>query len=153
VEIPPDAKAGIGHARLGTSGTLGVEDAQPLMIEEMAFAHNGTVRHHKMLAKKWGVDTITDNDSEVLGRLFRLFGYDAGEAVEELQKHQGYAPHAWIAGAGRRIWLASFGQPLHYLRIGNARYACSWPFTDSKEVAFGSVLVWDVGAAGISGGT
>jgi hypothetical protein len=115
VEIPPDAKAGIGHARLGTSGTLGVEDAQPLMIEEMAFAHNGTVRHHKMLAKKWGVDTITDNDSEVLGRLFRLFGYDAGEAVEELQKHQGYAPHAWIAGAGRRIWLASFGQPLHYL--------------------------------------
>jgi len=139
----PLATAGIGHARLATSGA-GIEDAQPLMIEDMVFAHNGTVYRHQEMAAAYGLQTTGGNDSEVLGRLFRLFGYDAEGALEEVRDHQGETPHAFIAAEGNRMWLGSFGQPLYIREECWARYACSWRFPGGIEVPKGEVLRWEL---------
>jgi len=136
-------EAGIGHARLATSGR-GVQDAQPLFIEYMVFAHNGTVYRHEELADRWVQRLKTGNDSEVLGHLFRLFGYDAEGAMEELREHQGDTPHAFVAAAGNHMWIASFGQPLYLRETPEARYACSWRFPDSREMASGTVTRWEI---------
>jgi asparagine synthetase B (glutamine-hydrolysing) len=140
LEVPPGARAGIAHARLATSDG----ESQPLLIEDMVFAHNGTVYRHEEVAAHWGLKLSTGNDSEVLGRLFRLFGYDASGAVEALKEHQDGIRHAFMAASGRKIWIASFGQPLYYRAGARGNYACSWRFQDSVELGFGSILVWSL---------
>lgn len=144
VEMVSGSIAGIGHARLSTSGRPGLDDAQPLLIDGMVFAHNGTVYQHEGLAYTHGMDLDSRNDSEVMGRVFQASGYDAQATVRELESHQGRRSHAWIAGVGRKLWLASFGQPLYYRLDPMTMYACSWRFPGCVEVATGSMLVWDL---------
>lgn len=139
IDFIPGSGAGIGHARLATSGT-DIADAQPLKLDGMVFAHNGTVYHHQELAERYNLTLTTGNDSEVLARLWRLHNYSFHKTLKALEEHQGRTPHAWIASVGKTIWIASFGQPLY---IGFST-ACSWRFPDSAALDDGAVMFWEV---------
>jgi glutamine phosphoribosylpyrophosphate amidotransferase len=146
VTLPPgDLAWGIGHARLTTSGR-GIENAQPLQVSDLVFAHNGTVYEPQVLAAVYGLPLIGANDSEALGRLFISSGYDAARTMEWLaEHHEGRnVPHAWVAALPTRMWLVAWGHPLHVTEAGKVRYISSWPFPGSSQLRAGTVLTWEV---------
>jgi asparagine synthetase B (glutamine-hydrolysing) len=142
VALPRDLAWGVGHARLTTCG-CGIENAQPLRIGDMVFAHNGTVYDHAGLARTHSLDLATGNDSEALGRLFVGFNYDAAATMDCLAAHQKKRTrHAFIAVLPTRMWVVAWGQPLHILERAGVRYASSWPFPDSRQLETGTILSW-----------
>jgi asparagine synthetase B (glutamine-hydrolysing) len=145
VELPKNLAWGVGHARLTTSGR-GIDNAQPLRVGDMVFAHNGTVYEHEELAAAYHLPLETGNDSETLARLFASFDHDAAQTMACLETFQGKrTPHSFIAAIPTRIWVVAFGQPLHVLEIGEVRYASSWPFPGSHQLTTGNVLRWHGG--------
>jgi glutamine phosphoribosylpyrophosphate amidotransferase len=140
--LPRNLAWGVGHARLTTSGR-GVDNAQPLRIGEMVFAHNGTVHGHEELAAACGLPLETSNDSEALGRLFASLNHDAAETMACLEAHQGKrTPHSFIAALSTQMWVVAWGQPLHVLETAGVRYVSSSPFPASHRLSAGSVLRW-----------
>ena len=146
VELPRNLAWGVGHARLTTSG-CGIENAQPLRIGDMVFAHNGTVYDHEGLARAHGFDLETVNDSEVLGRLFIHLDHDAAATMDCLAAYQKkLTAHAFIAALPKRMWVVAWGQPLHILELAGVGYISSWPFPASHQLSAGNVLSWVTGS-------
>lgn len=117
----------LAHARLATSGNGALEDAQPLHLGDLMFAHNGTVYSHRELASRWEFPLDTLNDSEALGRMFQITR-DPGNTMRYLEEHQGPTRHAWAAATLDQLWIASWGQPLWVRRQENLLLASSWRF-------------------------
>ena len=137
--------AAIAHARLATSGSTEPRDAQPFMLGDLIFAHNGTVYQHRELAAQHCLGLTTGNDSEALARLFLANKCDSERTYRALARHQTAGPHSWIAAYGRKMWIAVYGQPMYLLRSGPAsRYASSWRIPGSMEVLRGTVIEWNI---------
>jgi glutamine phosphoribosylpyrophosphate amidotransferase len=141
VQLPRNLVWGVGHARLTTSGRA-INDAQPLRIGDMVFAHNGTVYDHADLAAAYSLPLETGNDSEALARLFARFNHDAAETMARLAVHQKNTPHSFIAALPTQMWVVAWGQPLHVLETARARYVSSWPLPGSHQLSAGNVLSW-----------
>jgi len=139
-------KAAIAHARLATAGSTDPKDAQPIRVGDLVFAHNGTIYKHRDVADWLGIDLTTDNDSEILARLFLANDCNAQRTLQALDHYQtGRSPHAWIAARGRKMWIAAFGQPVYILKSGHAaRYASSWRLPEATELPSGTVLEWNI---------
>lgn len=52
----------IGHNRSATIGRIIVENAHPFQHKHITMVHNGTLRNHNSLAKKYGVEHGTDSE-------------------------------------------------------------------------------------------
>jgi asparagine synthetase B (glutamine-hydrolysing) len=142
IALPRNLAWGVGHARLTTSGR-GIDNAQPLRIGDMVFAHNGTVYRHEELAAAYSLPLETGNDSEVVGRLFIHLDYDAAATMDCLAAFQKkLIPHSFIAALPSRMWVVAWGQPLHVLELAGVRYVSSWPFPASHQLSIGNVLSW-----------
>ena len=140
--VDPAIRWGVAHSRLATSGNGGIKDAQPLQVQDMVFAHNGTVYAHERLAETHNLPLATGNDSEALAQLF-YFYRDPEEVRQILLAHQGQTPHAWIAATGRKMWLASWGQPLWVMEGHHGKAAASWRVPGARLMRSGEVLEWE----------
>jgi hypothetical protein len=139
--VPHGAAAGIVHNRLVTSGGA-LQDAQPIELPGMVFAHNGIIERHRGLAVKYGLKLRTENDSEALGALFQAARYHPENTWGALHSHQHDTPHAWIAASTTRMWVASWGQPLFFYQDHSSAYVSSWSFSGSERIPAGESRSW-----------
>ena len=73
VELP--GNYGVGHVRYCTAGTLSVESAQPLDIDQISLVHNGNLTNTEDLIKllnQYNILPSTNSDSELLLQVFDL---------------------------------------------------------------------------------
>lgn len=136
----------VGHARLATSGTLAEGDAHPLPLVQYplaVFAHNGTVYHPDVLARRYHVTCDVACDSLVLGQLWWQT-QQADTTWQTLVAHQGMTPHAWLAATATRLWWAAWGQPLHRRVTPEGTYLCSRRFDGSAPVRPFTHGTWEV---------
>lgn len=79
-----DVSVAIGHCRKASVGAVNEANAQPVIIKdengnpEFVLIHNGTIKNHEELAKKYipEVDTKDMTDSQIMARIFHKAGYD-----------------------------------------------------------------------------
>jgi len=64
---------GIAHARYSTTGSSSISNAQPIVVGDVACAHNGNLVNYKQIAKSFGDKLKTTADSEVIALLFKEF--------------------------------------------------------------------------------
>ena len=78
-----DVSIAIGHCRKASIGAVNEANAQPVIIKdengnpEFVLIHNGTIKNHEELAKKYipEVDVKDMTDSQVMARIFHKSGY------------------------------------------------------------------------------
>ena len=78
-----DVSVAIGHCRKASVGAVNEANAQPVIIKdengnpEFVLIHNGTIRNHDELAKKYvpELDTKDMTDSQIMARIFHKAGY------------------------------------------------------------------------------
>lgn len=78
-----DVNIAIGHCRKASVGAVNEANAQPVIIKdkngdpEFVLIHNGTIRNHDDLAKKYipEVDVKDMTDSQIMARIFHKAGY------------------------------------------------------------------------------
>jgi hypothetical protein len=78
-----DVSVAIGHCRKASVGAVNEANAQPVIIKdengnpEFVLIHNGTIRNHDELAKKYvpELDTKDMTDSQIMARIFYKAGY------------------------------------------------------------------------------
>lgn len=65
----------LGHSRLSIID-LDKEANQPMSFNDIDLVFNGEIYNYKELIKKYALPCVTASDSEVLIRLYQIFGYD-----------------------------------------------------------------------------
>lgn len=79
-----DVSVAIGHCRKASVGAINEANAQPVIINdengkpEFVLIHNGTIKNHEELAKKYipEVNIKDMTDSQIMARIFHKAGYD-----------------------------------------------------------------------------
>lgn len=130
LDLAGDALALIGHARLSTSGTADdLENNQPLHVDPILIAHNGTVADFKTVAAQHKLRLKTDCDSEALGRLIvslhGSLGFRVERAIKEVGGEQSHALLALTYARGFVVFRR--GHPLYEIHRPEGVYFSSWP--------------------------
>ena len=129
----------IGHCRKSSSGTISLENAQPVLVRnekteklQYVHAHNGTITNHKELAEKYKVAfTAGESDSVVMARLIQKAGFDVLEEYEgsaALVMHFINEPNSLYAfhGQSKNYNYVTEERPLHCISIkGSGTYISS----------------------------
>lgn len=145
------------HARLATSGVEGDQSiaagGQPIVIDGLAVAHNGTVAAYEELIAGLGATPTTSIDSEVIALLVAAFVAEhlpldtaLGTALAAAAP---LAPAAALlldqrgfVVAARRPGVAGPGHPLWALQRPEGVYVCSRrPGPGWREVADGATII------------
>jgi glutamine phosphoribosylpyrophosphate amidotransferase len=109
-----ESPALVGHARLATTGSAGLEDAQPMIRDGVALVHNGNVPGHLRVAREAGISLLTGCDSELLAAILGLSQGEPGERLREaLSVIPDGTPYAVLALAGGVLLAARRGLPLY----------------------------------------
>lgn len=78
-----EVKVAIGHCRKASVGAVNEANAQPVILKdadgnpEFVLIHNGTIKNHEELAKKYipEIDVTNMTDSQIMARIFYKSGY------------------------------------------------------------------------------
>jgi len=121
-KLPRDATVLIGHSRLCTSGAFDdLSSAQPILVEGLAFAHNGVAR-----TRIPPPDCETTCDSEALARIAAAESGSLADklsaAVDSLDPE---TPFAIVAASDEGIAAARRGLPLFVNETLGGAYLCS----------------------------
>jgi glucosamine--fructose-6-phosphate aminotransferase (isomerizing) len=104
----------IGNARLATTGTFDLSDAQPVTCGQIAVVHNGVIPGHHQIARYRHLSLATNCDSEILATLIHGESGDPcsrlSNAVSVIPSETPYAVLAIIDGA---LWVACRKMPLY----------------------------------------
>lgn len=111
----------IGHARLATSGSLALQDAQPMKdpTGRVHLVHNGNVHRHRELAALYGLPLTTACDSELIAQI--MAAHPIRTAIAAL----GPAPFALAAIVDGVLVVAHHGLPLFSVVRPEGTYYCS----------------------------
>lgn len=166
---PGEAFALIGHSRLVTNGTQGVDDNnQPVATENSVGVHNGIIVNdgalwlaHPDISRKYDVDT------EVLYRLidkhYHATGSLAGAMARTYQEIEGEASIAFIFGAERKLALASnvgslyfahaeersafvFASEKYFLQevLKHSSFKCADSRLEPRQIRSGEAIILDI---------
>jgi len=120
------APAGIGQARLATSGEWW-ENAnnQPLSTERAAIVHNGNVYNCRQIFEQRGWTPRTGSDSEGILCLADLSPNFYSLALEIVSHVDRRSPLAVMVLGTEHLLAVRRGHPLYAGEIGGVRYYCS----------------------------
>lgn len=135
-----DTKAIIGHCRLSTSGSYkDVTNNQPIVLNNLALAHNGNIRSYLQIASDIGVRLATNCDSEIIGHMIQRMG------VENTLIHlENEMPMALLLLQNNKITVFRNGLPVYMLRTDGAIYFCSRKFRTAEIVQEGRILEFSI---------
>jgi glutamine phosphoribosylpyrophosphate amidotransferase len=155
---PPAPPAGtvalIGQGRLATSGRWWeVRDHQPLVVKDVAVAHNGNVYNADALARRYKLDLQTNTDSEVIAHLI-LQGLETFGVLKEAvgwtcSLVDARSPMALLVLRGSQVVGFRRGgprlpaHPLFEVPTDHGYYLCSWRLPGSRPVTEDVPVAWD----------
>lgn len=120
-EFSPNGNIGIGHTRWATHGSPSEVNAHPHVSKSynIAIVHNGIIENYEQLADDYGIECISETDTEVLaqmiGREYCVTAKDSFEksVVKCLHKVRGaYAIAVISPKEPNKIVVAKNGSPL-----------------------------------------
>lgn len=125
----------IGHCRLSTSGAGTIRNAQPILANGAAIAHNGNIPRYKEIAASQGITMQTDNDSEVFLHLICR-----GGLMRDFSTINGGSPYACLL-LTKNIFVADCNKmPLYVLLRKEGYYFCSRSFDEAKPMTTKMIL-------------
>lgn len=118
------SKCIIGHCRLSTSGPPTLANAQPIIGNGKAVAHNGTIRNYRELSPRYAEKLRTQCDSELLLLIppEKLFGEMCND------------PYACLSIADGEVTAMRRDMPLYSLVLDGGTYYCSRQFNNSTLI-------------------
>jgi glucosamine 6-phosphate synthetase-like amidotransferase/phosphosugar isomerase protein len=120
------ANAMIGHCRLATDGNYKeVSNNQPIMINQVALAHNGIVKNYKYIKDREEYPVSTENDSEIL--LWHYLRYKSLDKLKILSEPN----YALILMDMERVILTHNKLPIYIREDVHHVYFCSKKFDKS----------------------
>lgn len=81
-DVPVAGYAGIAHTRWATHGAVSLQNTHPILVEDIAVVHNGTVENffelRQFLHEKYGYIASSETDTEVIAALihYEFLGCD-----------------------------------------------------------------------------
>lgn len=145
----------LGHCRKASVGGVTLDKAQPTVHRnengdiDFVVIHNGTIRNHDELAKKYipEVNTFTWSDSQIMTAIFYKCGYDVlqeytGGSVFVIADYRGEEPKVMVfQGVSKEKTYDTKPKeerPFFYTRLGDSYVFCSvWhylvPFAPGDE--------------------
>ena len=113
----PPSSIGIGHTRWATHGGVTDTNAHPHTYGAITLVHNGIIENFDDLATRYGFETVSDTDTEVLAALidhyFQATGSLKDGTLAALAEVQGtYGIVAMSADAPDQLVAARKGSPL-----------------------------------------
>jgi len=129
LELVRDAVLILGHCRYATNGDpTANENNHPHRAGRGWIVHNGTVRNHRLLARRYDLEPRGECDSEVLGLLLaKLGGKLETRAKLAMDLAVGDMAILGLWNDPVRLLVAKAGKPLHCGKLAADLYLASLP--------------------------
>lgn len=92
--VPITGYAGMSHTRWATHGSVSIKNTHPLLVENIAVVHNGTVDNYfelrQFLHEKYGYVAFSDTDTEVIAGLIYYASCECDDLFEAVRWALGY---------------------------------------------------------------
>ena len=125
-----DAKMLVGHLRYATHGDASENiNNHPHPADGGWIVHNGVVRNYRELVAGLGLLTVSECDSEVLGRLLELSEAKtlAARAAAAVRQTEGSLAMLGLWARPATMIAARRGNPLHYSSAAEGMYLATLP--------------------------
>ena len=136
------ARIVLGHCRKASVGGVTLDKAQPTVHRtedgtiDFVVLHNGTIRNHDELAKKYipEINTFTWSDSQIMTAIFYNCGYDVlqeytGGSVFVIADYRGEEPKVMVFQGHSKDksydTKTTEERPFYYTRLGQSYVFCS----------------------------
>lgn len=129
LQMAMDAKLLIGHCRYATHGEIDNLNAHPHPCDGGWVVHNGVIRHHTVINDIYGLNPVTDCDSETIGMLIEELDGPlvdrVAQTIEEVAKRNFAMMGLWKSSPNRMI-VSRAGNPLHFANRASGMYFASY---------------------------
>ena len=138
----------IGHCRYATHGEIDNLNAHPHPCDGGWIIHNGVISHHRQINERYGLNPITECDSETVGMLIEELDGSlvdrVSEAVQQLA-HSNFAMMGLWKSSPNRLVVSRAGNPLHFASRTSGLYLASYKTMlgdNARSVKNGSLKVF-----------
>jgi glucosamine--fructose-6-phosphate aminotransferase (isomerizing) len=155
LDVAADAKMLIGHCRYATHGEIDNLNAHPHPCDGGWIIHNGVISHHRQINEEFGLNPVTECDSETVGMLIEQLDGSLVDRVSETIRQLALSNFAmmgiWKSSSNRMV-VARAGNPLHFTTRSSGVYLASYKTTlgdNAKSVKNGSLKMFSHRSGGL----